>query len=172
MKKVFLLALCFPLYVGLFAQQIRQVIQSQSGAKTSFCFFADQSIIINVSPDGIVTEWGVDYAEGRMYYYPGKLDKYMGRIDMYGAADNESFRGKLRYIGSVAITYYSAEENKFLAGKVKSVGSSIIEYFTRFDEEALRGKIKSAGTVSMSYYGSFDNEALKGKLKLVSNIGI
>jgi hypothetical protein len=172
MKKVFLLAACFFLYIGLFAQQIRQVIQSQTGAKTTFCFYADQNILIYVSPDGNVTEWGVEYTEGRMYYYPGKLDNYMGRIDMYGPADNVAFRGKLRYIGAVAITYYTAEENQLLAGKVKSIGSSVIDYYGQFDEAAFRGKIKSAGTVSMSYFGSFDNEALKGKLKSVSNIAI
>lgn len=172
MKKIFLVPLfCFLSFIG-FSQQIKQVLLSHKGNNTSLCFVADQNIIIKVNTDGQVFEWGVDFGEGRYNYYPGKLDKYMGRVEMYGSTDNVAYSGKVRYIGSVNITYFTAEENQSLAGKVKSIGGNQLDYNAEFEEQATRGKIKSAGSLAITYYGSFENESVRGKIKSIGNTTI
>jgi len=173
MKKLFFAIsisfLCTFLLTSASGQRLAQITLSGSGSADIITFITEDAIIINMTKDGKIIDWGIDGSKGRYYNDPGRLDKYMGRIEYYSANDNEDFRGKVKYLGRTAFTYYSSSENETFKGKVKSIGINQIDYYTSYDDEAFRGKIKNAGTVSFSYYSSFDNEAYRGKLK---NIGI
>jgi flagellin-like hook-associated protein FlgL len=154
------------------AQKIVQLQLSQSTNNPIISLLIENNVYFNVTTDGSVVEWGIDFGQGRMYYYPGKLDKYMGRVEYYSATDNESLKGKVKYVGATAITYYTKSENDFLAGKIKSIGNAQVNYFQAFDEDAVKGKIKSVGQTNLTYFANFDNEAFKGKLKSVGNTNI
>lgn len=172
MKKILLALPVTLLFVFASAQQITQVSLSNSNADIIYSFTVDGNVLININKDGNIVEWGTALPSWRMGYYPGKLEPYIGRVEYYGPADNEAFRGKPKYIGSAAITYYSAYENENFAGKVKGIGSATLDYYNAYDNEAFRGKLKNAGNTLLSYYASYDNEAYKGKLKALGNTSI
>lgn len=146
------------------AQRVTWINMNQQGASPVISFITNDQAIINVSENGTLVEWGTEYQIGRLYYYPGKLDKYMGRVDYYGP-EQPAFSGKVRYIGATGITYYSALENEFLQGKIKTLGSLYFEYYMQWEDEALRGKLKSAGGFGFQFYGNYEDPLLKGKLK-------
>lgn len=171
MKKIIFLLTCW-MPLALCAQKVSRIILSQNNKTATICFLAENNTYIQISTDGQLTEWGPEYPKGSMYYFPGKLNQYMGRVDYYPENSNPALRGKVRYIGASAITYYTADENELLTGKVKSIGSNSISYYLAFDDAALRGKIQRAGNLSISYYGSFDNEALQGRLQSAGNTRI
>jgi len=171
MKKFIFLLACF-IPFALSAQKVSRIILSQNSKTAVICFLAENNTYIQISTDGQLTEWGPDFPRGSMYYYPGKLNSYMGRVDNYPENSNPALRGKPRYIGASAITYYTADENELLAGKVKSIGPNSISYYLAFEDAALRGKIQRAGTLQLNYFGSFDNEALQGRLQSAGNTRI
>ena len=171
MKKIFVLALVFLVSCGLNAQRVAWITLSQSNAEPVITVFANDAFI-NLSTDGNMLEYGVEYAQGRLYYFPGKLDKYMGRVELYNDNANAACKGKIRYIGASSITYFSAEENEKLAGKIKSIGNMFFEYYMPYDDATFAGKIKSAGRFEFNYCGNFDDEKLKGKIKSAGNINI
>jgi hypothetical protein len=171
MKKI-LFSVCFLfLCLGGFSQQLSHIQFSGATTLSTFSFTTDQKVIIRISPDGKVVEWGVDAGPTRYgTTYPGKLQPYMGRVEYYGADDYDSvMRGKVRFIGTTSISYYGANETADRIGKVRTVGSTQLEYYTNWDNESLRGKLKFAGTVLLDYYHSFENDAVRGKLKSVGN---
>lgn len=147
------------------AQVARQITMDIQGNSPVISFLVDESIIVNISQEGTILDFGIE--NNSVYNYHFKLDKYMGRVDHYSANDNEAFQGKIKYIGRTLFTYYSASENDMFRGKIKTIGTIRFSYFTGYDDEAFRGKIKEAGLLSFNWYGSIDNEAFKGKLKTV-----
>lgn len=171
-KKTINLLISFFILYNCTAQKLVQVQLSQSNANAVLSILIENNVYFNIGVDGNVIEWGVDYGQGRPYYYPGKLDKYMGRVEYYAATDNDALKNKVKYVGATAINYYTSSENDFLAGKIKSIGNTIINYHLAFDEAAIKGKIKSIANTTITYYGSFDNEAFKGKLKSIGNTNI
>lgn len=165
-----LIALCIS--GTCFPQRITQLSLSGNGTNPVISFLVDETLIINLSKDGRIMEFGQEYNKQSMNYYPGRLQPYLGRTDNYPGDANESYRGKLRDAGSVVITYYTAEENEFLKGKVKAIGSLPLEYYAAYDNDAFKGNIKTAGAVSFEWYSSFDNEGYKGKLKMIGGIPV
>ena len=149
------------------AQNLAQITVSNTGTDNNFYFLVDRSVFINIGKDGNIIEWGTPLQEGRLGYYPGKLEPFIGRVDYYNRTDNEAFRGKPKYIGSAAITYYSSYENENFSGKVKSIGSVTLAYYDAYENEAYKGKLKNAGNVAITYYASYDNSAFRSKLKSV-----
>lgn len=163
--KVILTALLFFFSCTLFAQQISKVTLNSSGA-TEMITIQTNDAVINLSLDGNIVNYGVEYASERIAGYT-RVEKYTGRTDMFGDNDDVSFRGKLKYLGQTAVTYYASYDDDLLKGKVKTIGGLNFDYFRQYDDEALRGKIKSIGNSNLDYYTGFDNAALKGKLKTI-----
>jgi hypothetical protein len=158
-----LLALCS------FSQKLSHITFTGGTTFSSFSFLTDQQVIIKISDDGKVLEWGTDPGPGRYYYYPGKLQPYMGRVEYYGPELDSVLRGKVKSIGTCVLTYYSSYETESKTGKIKSIGSVALDYYTNYETQAPKGKLKSAGYILLSYYSSFENEAYRDKLKSVDN---
>lgn len=156
------------------SQQLSQVTFTGASALSHFTFITDQNVLIRVSPDGNVMEWGTEIrSERSSNYYAPKLQPFMGRVDYYGPETTDSaYRGKVKSIGTCRLTYYGAYEMEGKPGKLKSIGSIGLDYYTRFENAAVTGKLRFAGTLVLEYYPSLENEAFKGKLKSVGNTRI
>ena len=172
MKRSILLIAALFVFGYCFPQRVAQVSLSGNGSAPVISFLVDGTLIINLSKDGRIVEFGQEYNKQSMNYYPGRLQPYLGRTDNYPADANEGYKGKLRDAGSVVITYYTAEENEFLKGKVKAIGTLPIEYYPKYDNDAFKGNIKNAGAISFEWFSSFDNDGYKGKLKTIGGTSI
>lgn len=151
------------------AQTLKYVIFSGGAELSSLAYITDQKIVIKISQDGRVLEWGNELEPGRFYSQPARLQQYMGRVEYYEKQFDSILNGKLKNIGVTSVTYYGSYENKALVGKVKSIGNLWFDYYTDFENESVRGKLKVAGQKGFSYYTSFDNEAYRGKIKSLGN---
>lgn len=172
MKKILLMIPVAFIITLACGQNITQVSLSNTSTTTNFYFLLDGNTLVNISQDGNIIEWGTAMQQGRMAYYPGKLEPFIGKVEYYGSTSNDAFRGKPKYIGSAAITYYASYENENFTGKVKSIGSVALDYYAPFDNDAFKGKLKTAGTVAIGYYASYENESLRSKLKSIGGTGI
>jgi hypothetical protein len=168
MKWIALLLSLLPI-AGASAQELSQVTFSGGTTFSFFTFKTEQNVLIRISEEGKVLEWGTDPGPGRYYTDTRRLLPYAGRVEYYGQEADSAFRGKVRYIGTCAFTYYSKFENNTKAGKLKTLGRTAFDYYDNFENTAFTGKIKSAGSLSVSFYSSFDNEAFRGKLKSVGS---
>lgn len=162
------------LLVNVFAysQQIGQVSFSNASSLSYFSFLTDQGVLIRVSEDGKILEWGTEVLSDRYNYYAPRLQPFMGRIEYYGPNDDSLFRGKLKSIGTCFITYYDTFQVKSKVGKLKSIGRLQLEYFEDYEDNMQKGKIKAVGALTIDYYRSYENESLRGKLKLVCSTPI
>lgn len=167
MKRVcFFVLLIFFCFIAQ-SQELSQVKYSNGSILSSYSFTTDQKIVIRISIDGKVLEWGNLWDRGNYNYYPGKLQQYMGRVEYYGVETDSINIGKVKSIGTCFITYYGSFELPTSAGKVKSIGRTNLNYYTNFENEASIGKLRSAGSTGFTYYNSFDNDAIKGKPKSI-----
>jgi hypothetical protein len=171
MKKlsVALLFLCMCLFSS--SQQLSQITFSGASVLSYFSFLTDQGVLIRVSEDGKLMEWGTEVqSERSSNYYAPKLQPFMGRVDYYGPETVDSIvRGKVRNIGSCMITYYGAYEKDSKPGKIKSIGTLNLDYYTQFENAAYKGKLRFVGSLVLEYYNSIENEAYRGKLKSVGS---
>lgn len=174
MRKVFyfifsglgLLQLC----VAGYSQQLSQVGFTGGSNLSHFSLLTDREVLIRMTDDGRITEWGIEEQSIRMRdFYAPRLQPYAGRVEYYGTEADSVSRGKLKSIGSSMITYYGAWEAPEKIGKIRTVGYLQFDYYAQYDNQALRGKIRSIGNLSLDYYSTFDNEAMKGKLKSVGS---
>ena len=149
------------------AQRLAQITIDNSGHSDIISFLVDETVIVNMTRDGKIIDWGIEYNTLRTSMYPGKLQKYMGREEYYPSTDNEAYRGKIKYIGRTPFTYYSSDENEAFKGKVKTIGSNFLDYYASYDNAAFKGNLKNAGPVSFTWYSSFDDETYKAKIKTV-----
>ena len=172
MKKQFMVLIVLFISTVCFSQKLGQVVFSKGTALSSIGFVADQQVIIRVSDDGSLLEWGMEMESYRYNYQPGKLLPFMGRVDYYGQESDSSFRGKVKSIGTCFITYYPLSETAERAGKIKSLGMLQFDYFSQYDNAAFRGKLKSAGNYLLTYFASYDNEAIRGKIKSIDSCPI
>ena len=166
MKKIFSIAVISFLFSICHGQRLAQITLTNSGTADIITFITNDAILINITKDGKIIDWGIESTRMRYNNYPGKLDQYMGRVEYYPADGNEDLKGKVRYIGITAVTYFLASEGEQFKGKVKSIGSVFFDYYDAYNDAALKGKIKNAGTYPFNYYTTFDNEAYRGKLKI------
>jgi hypothetical protein len=157
---------------GTHSQELTHVTFSGGATLSSFSFRTDQEIIIRISDDGKVLEWGTDPGPGRYYYDPRKLQPYLGRVEYFGQEYDSVFRGKVKSIGTSTFTYYDKYETAAKIGKLKTIGRLAVEYYDNYEDAAFKGKIRFAGSVLFSYYSSFENEAFRGKLKSINNNAI
>ena len=150
-------------------QQLGQVKFSSTAKLENFTFITDQGVLIRISPEGKVLEWGMEEMSIRSSnYYAPKLQPFMGRIDYYGAESDSVINGKVKSIGTCWITYYNAYETEN-AGKIKTIGRNALDYYSRHENEVLRGKLRLAGSQVIEYYPSYEDEALRGKLKAIGS---
>lgn len=154
------------------SQQLGQVTFSRNSQLSYFSFVTDQGVLIRVSDDGKILEWGTEVLSDHYNYYAPKLQPFMGRVEYYGPKDDSLFRGKIKSIGTCFITYYDTFQVKSKVGKLKALGRIQLDYFEDYEDKMLKGKIKTAGTLSIDYYRSYENENLRGKLKLIGSTPI
>ena len=153
----------------VFSQSLSHITLSGGSNLTSFSFTTDQKVIINISPDGKVLEWGIEMPTWRTGYIPGKLDPYMARVTYYDQQVDSAYIGKVKSIGTCQLIYYNSLENSMQRGKLKKIGNIDLDYFNDYENEALRGKLKFIGSQVVSFYSSTDNEGYRGKLKSVGS---
>ena len=151
------------------AQQLSQVTFAGGSTFTSFAFLADRDVLIRVSEDGNILEWGIEVMSQRYNYYAPKLQPYMGRVEYYGNEGDSISRGKIKSIGTIVFTYYGAYEMEYKVGKLRTIGTLILDYFSNFDNVSLRGKLRNIGTVGIDYYSSFENEGYRGKIRSIGS---
>jgi hypothetical protein len=155
------------------SQELTHVAFSGASTLSSIAFTTDQQVIVKVTADGKVLEWGTEWDPRRYNYTPGKLEPFMGRVDYYGQeAPDSSLRGKVKSIGTCILTYYGSYDIETKRGKLKSIGHTMLDYYSNYENEAYRGKIQTAGSILFTYFGSYENEAIQGKLKSVNNTQI
>lgn len=172
MKSSFaLLFLVLASYTGS-SQTLKFVSFSQGADFLSFAYITNQKIIIKISQDGNVLEWGIEQEPGRFYSEPARLQPYMGRIEYYEKQFDTILNGKMKSIGVTSIMYYGSTENAALVGKVRSIGNVFFNYYIDGTNEMLRGKIKSAGQKEITFYNSYDNESYRGKIKSIGSTQI
>lgn len=167
MKKYFLLLPLYLFAADVFAQTLSHVAISGASTLKAFSFITNQQVIIKITPEGNIIEWGIEIDASRNGYYWGKLDPYLGRIDYYGQEADEAFRGKVKSIGSCSITYYASSQPELQKGKIKTIGAIQLDYYLNYEDVNFQGKIKSAGNLTINYFSSYDNDSFKGKLKSV-----
>lgn len=172
MKRIILLTAGIIFFSVSNAQQLAQVTLGGGENLSYYSLLVDQSILVRISPDGKIMEWGTEVMANRSNYFAPKLQPYMGRVDYYGNDADSMSRGKVRSIGTCTFTYYPASENRFKAGKIRMAGSQTFDYYADYDNATLKGKIKSIGSLTLGYFSSFDEESLRGKLKSVGSTNI
>jgi hypothetical protein len=156
----------------IYSQQLSQVSFAQGSHLSYFSFITDQGVLIRISDEGKILEWGTEAMSDRYNYYAPRLQPFMGRVEYYGPQDDSVFRGKLKSIGTCYITYYDTFQVKSKIGKLRSIGNQYLDYFEIYEDKMLVGKIKSFGSLSFDYYRSYENESLRGKLRLVGSVAI
>ncbi len=169
MKYFLALGSFFFLALSSNSQELTQVLFSGGSTLSSFSYRTDQGIVIRLSDEGKLLEWGTDPGPGRYYNDPKKLQPYLGRVEYYGQEYDSLLRGKIKSIGTCSFTYYDKYETTPKAGKLKTFGRLSIDYYDQYEDAAYRGKIKFAGHVLFGFYSSFENEAFRGKLKMIGN---
>jgi len=169
MKRSMTLLAYFLIYIAGHSQTLKFINFSGGAEFSSLSFITNQKIIIKISQDGKVIEWGNEMEPGRFYTEPGKLQPYMGRVEYYEKQFDSMLNGKVKNIGITSITYYGSTENPALVGKVKSIGNVLFNYYHDQENESVRGKLKTAGFKDFAYYYSHENEAYRGKLKSIGN---
>ena len=164
--------MAFLLSFSAFSQELNQVTFSGGTTFTSFALIADRQVLIRISDDGRIMEWGIEVMSQRYNYYAPKLQPYLGRVDYYGPEADSVSRGKIKSIGTCVFTYYGAFEMEHKVGKLRSAGTIHFDYYSHFDNIALKGKLRFIGSLVIDYYSSIENEAFRGKIKAIGSTAI
>jgi len=155
------------LFHAAFSQKLSQVTLSGGTTLSYFSFLTDQNILVRVTDEGKLLEWGTELLSDRGNYFDPKLQAYLGRIEYYGQEADSAFRGKVRSIGTCNFTYYGHLDEVTRIGKLKSIGTLLLDYYSNFDNVAYKGKLRFIGSSVVEYYSSVDDEAYRGKLKSI-----
>jgi hypothetical protein len=153
------------------AQRIAKVTITNAGTTESLSIGLDENVVVNVSPNGDLINYGIEYISERISNYT-RVENYNGRTEMYSANEDKAFQGKVKYIGRTAVTYYASYEPELLRGKIKSIGNLNFAYYMPYEDEVLRGKIKTIGNNTIAFFNSFDNAALRGKIRSVGSTSL
>jgi len=167
MKRSLALLIPFLIYITGYSQTLKFVNFSGGSEFSSLSYITNQKIIIKVSQDGKVLEWGNEMEPGRFYTEPARLQPYMGRVEYYQKQFDSMLNGKVKNIGITSITYYGSTENAAFVGKIKSIGNVFFNYYLDLENESVRGKLKTAGLQDFTYFYSYENEAYRGKMKSI-----
>ncbi|MFM7709685.1 MAG: hypothetical protein ACKO5C_02105, partial [Ferruginibacter sp.] len=75
---VFILFVCAGYTVQ--AQRLNRIILTGQGQQAVFSYLLDESVVVNISQDGSIVDWGVDfYADRPNDFVVRPLQKYNGR---------------------------------------------------------------------------------------------
>ena len=114
MKKLFYLIVLTLLVENGFSQKLNKVTISNNGKNVVITMLLDQNVVLNISQDGTIVDWGVDkYVDRRADYYERSLEKFEGRVENYKDNDNEAYKGKIKFIGGVQIKYFDSYEDEY-----------------------------------------------------------
>jgi hypothetical protein len=171
MKKLIIIVLTFLWLSKVDAQQLTQINLS-NGTMDCFILSLPENVQMYISKEGTVLKWGFDRYIGVQENYGGQLDPYAGRIEYYTQNDDESIRGKVKYIGRTMLTYFTSYEDENLKGKIKMIGTTTFTYFLKNEDAAFKNSIKQIGNQAITWYSSFDNEGYRGKLKSVGSTNL
>ncbi len=170
MKKFLLVITVLVAGLSAWSQNLTQVSFSEASTLTSFSFLTSQGVLIRVSENGKVLEWGTELRSQRSdNYFATRLQPYLGRVDYYGPESDSISRGKVKSIGTCVLTYFGPYEIETQKGKLKSIGSTSLDYYSNFENASFKGKLRFAGSLLLEYYSSVENEAYRGKLKSVGS---
>jgi hypothetical protein len=171
MKKILFTTVVLAFCLTGFSQTISQITITGNGQVDIISFGLDENVQVYITKDGSISKWGFDRFIGYGYQenYRGELDPYAGRVEYYTQNDDESVRGKVKYIGRTLLTYFTSYERESLKGKLKSIGSFNLDYYLTVEDKAMAGNLKAIGQKSITWYASYENEALRGKLKAVGS---
>src|SRR5262245_35902502 len=122
MRKFFAATICLVLISSAFSQKLSQVTITGGTSFSYFSFLTDQGIMLRITDEGKLQEWGTELLSERGNYYDPKLQPYLGRIEYYGPEADSAFRGKIRTIGTTTFTYYGHLDEVTRVGKLKSIG--------------------------------------------------
>ena len=172
MKKSVLTIASVFIISSVMAQSLSKITIDGKGTIDVFSFGLPENVQVYVTKDGTISKWGFDKYIGYQENYNGDLDPYVGRVEYYTQLDDESLRGKVKYIGGTLITYFASYENDALKGKLKAVGSVNLDYYLSYEDAAYRGNIKKIGANSIAWYASYENEDIRGKLKTVGSTSL
>jgi len=165
MKKIIIAITLSLLFFTTGAQKISRITLAGNGNLEKIAFELGEYVVVNITKDGKLINWGVDNYIGRGENYYDKLTEYTGKTGYYSERDNEAFRGNLKFIGRTYFTYYASYDDEMLKGKIKSIGSISFDYFPSYENESYRGNLKNIGPLAVTWFSSFDNAAYKRKLK-------
>ncbi|MBK8611144.1 MAG: hypothetical protein IPL84_14685 [Chitinophagaceae bacterium] len=165
MKKIFIFLLATSFSLAGFAQNISKITITGKGEVEVFAFGLDENVQVYVTKSGNISKWGFDRFIGYQENYNGTLDPYVGRVEYYTENDDESLRGKVKYIGRTLLTYFASYENEGLKGKLKAIGSISFDYYLPYEDAAYNGNIKTLGRQQVTWYASYENADIRGKIK-------
>lgn len=173
MKKNYLIVVLSLVFFKTYSQQLSQVTFSSSCNFSWFSLLTNDNVLIRISDDGKVLEFGTEEISlNNINYFAPKLRPYVGRVEYYPNTVDSASRGKIKSIGSCFFTYYPSTDYPENIGKIKSAGILSFDYYRKFGDALSAGKIKNIGNAAITYYIASDNEAYKGKLKGVGNTAI
>lgn len=172
MRKLFLgiSILLFATYT--YSQKLSQVSFPNGDKLSYFSFLTEQNVLLRISEDGKLLEWGSEVLSDRGNYYAPKLQPFMGRTEYYKQESDSIFNSKVKSIGSCFFTYYGSKEEENKRGKIKMLGNLQLDYYSKYDEKNLQGKLKLAGSLLLDYYRPYENEAFRNKLKSIGSVPI
>jgi hypothetical protein len=153
-------------------QRLAQVSFLDASNISFFTVQDNEGVLIRLSVDGRLLEWGSEVMADRGYYYAPKLLPYMGRVEYYGNDVDSAYRGKVKGIGTSSITYYGSNDEPAKKGKLRMMGMLNFDYYSTYDEKSMQGKLKFIGNLLLDYYRGYENEAYRGKLKSIGNTNI
>jgi hypothetical protein len=156
----------------IFSQRLSQVSLAGRSGVGYFSILTDQGVLIRITADGTIIDWGTEQLSYSGNYYAPKLQPFMGRVDYYGKEADSAYRGKVKSIGTCSITYFSHYEKELQAGKLKTIGSLMMDYYDNFENIAYRGKLRFLGTLLLQYYPSLEDELIRGRLKSVGDVPV
>jgi len=172
MKQITTAFVCVLVASSFSAQRLSQINLTGAPGPSYFAILTDQDVLIRVTADGKIIDWGTELLSQRSNFFDRKLQPFMGRVEYYGQESDSAFRGKVKNIGTCPITYYGHYEIETKIGKLKSIGTVYLDYYTNFDNVALRGKLRFIGSLIVEYYSSLEDEVLRGRLKTVGNVPV
>src|SRR5436190_831794 len=120
MYKLFAAILFFCISTCISAQRLSQVTFRDATNFSYYSFRCDYDVLIRVTDEGRIIEWGIERRAERFDYYDPKLQPYMVRIEYYTQVEDSAYRGKIKSIGSIVYTWYSSFDRSDQRGALKS----------------------------------------------------
>ena len=172
MRKLFNFLFLFLSAAVVHGQKLSQISFLNGSNLSFFSILTNQDVLVRISENGKILEWGTEEMSYRGNYYAQKLQPYMGRVEYYGPESDSAFAGKVKSIGVCGITYYGSYDEAAKRGKIKTMGILYFDYYSNYDNKSLQGRLKMLGDLPITYYDQYENEAFRGKLKSFGSLPV